>query len=70
MAAEKSTQPRPLSPAGIALMKPGDERTDTGENRGLRVTKAQGDHRFWYRYKDPVIGKQKASHRIVAIFLR
>ena len=51
MAAEKSTQPRPLSAAGIARMKPGDERADTGENRGLRVTKAQGDYRFWYRYK-------------------
>jgi len=43
-------------------MKPGDERSDTGENRGLRVTRAQGDHRFWYRYKDPVTGKQKALH--------
>jgi integrase len=62
MAAAKSTQPRPLSAAGISRMKPGDELADTGENRGLRVTRAQGDHRFWYRYKDPATGKQKALH--------
>lgn len=62
MATGKSTQPRPLSALGISRMKPGDERSDTGENRGLRVTRAQGDHRFWYRYKDQVTGKQKALH--------
>lgn len=62
MAAAKSTHPRPLSAVGISRMKPGDELADTGENRGLRVTRAQGDHRFWYRYKDPVTGKQKALH--------
>lgn len=62
MAIGKSTQPRALSAVGIARMKPGDELSDIGENRGLRVTRAQGDHRFWYRYKDPVTGKQKALH--------
>lgn len=62
MAAAKCTQPRPLSAVDISRMKPGDELADTSESRGLRVTRAQGDHRFWYQYKAPVTGKQKALH--------
>lgn len=60
MAADKST--RPLTALAVSRMKPGDERADTGENRGLRVTRTQGDHRYWYRFADPATGKQKALH--------
>jgi len=43
-------------------MKVGDELADTGENRGLRVTRTKGDHRYWYRFADPATGRQKALH--------
>lgn len=60
MAADKST--RPITALAVSRMKTGDELADTGEHRGLRVTRAQGDHRYWYRFTDPATGKQKALH--------
>jgi integrase len=43
-------------------MKCGDELADIGEYRGLRVSRTQGGHRFWYRFNDPASGKQRALH--------
>ena len=60
MAADKST--RPLTALAVSRMKVGDELADTGENRGLRVTRTKGDHRYWYRFSDPATGRQKALH--------
>ena len=62
MAVAKSTQPRPLSALAISRMKPGDELADIGEYRGLRVSRTQSGHRFWYRFNDPATGKQRALH--------
>ena len=69
MAADKST--RPLTALAVSRMKVGDELADTGENRGLRVTRTKGDHRYWYRFADPATGRQKVymegkSHSEVA----
>jgi integrase len=56
----KSTKQVPLTTFAIKHMKPGEELADSGEYRGLRVTRTLGGHRFWYRYNDPLTGKQKA----------
>lgn len=50
-----------LNHIAITRMKAGDELADSGEYRGLRVTRSQTDHRFWYRVTEPD-GKQRAVH--------
>lgn len=50
---------KPLSSKAVEMMKPGDKnKSDTGENRGLRVTcGASGIKTFFYRYTSPVTNK-------------
>lgn len=50
---------KPLSSREIATMKPADHtRSDTGENRGLRVSCGRsGIKTFFYRYRSPVTKK-------------
>lgn len=50
---------KPLSSKAIEMMKPGDKnKSDTGENRGLRVAcGASGIKTFFYRYTSPVTNK-------------
>lgn len=67
MAAEKST--RTLTALAVSRMKVGDELADTAENRGLRVTRTKGDHRYWYRFADPATGRQKALTRQQSVLL-
>jgi integrase len=58
MAAEQRS--KPLSAKAIESMKPNDPvKTDSGENRGLRVIcGATGKKTFFYRYNSPLTGKQ------------
>lgn len=54
-------QRKPLSSLAIEKMKPADkDKSDTGENSGLRVScGAQGVKTFFYRYTSPLNGKLK-----------
>jgi len=49
----KSDHSSPLTAVSIGALKPGETKSDTAENRGLRVTKLARDTRFWYRYSHP-----------------
>lgn len=57
MAAEQSN--KSLSYRAIEVMKPKDkDKSDTGENRGLRVTcGSSGTKTFFYRYTSPITNK-------------
>ncbi|MBS0588315.1 MAG: tyrosine-type recombinase/integrase [Proteobacteria bacterium] len=50
---------KPLSSREIATMKPGDNtKSDTGENRGLRIScSGSGTKTFFYRYRSPITKK-------------
>lgn len=50
---------KPLSSREIATMKPSDTtKSDTGENRGLRVScSGSGKKTFFYRYRSPITNK-------------
>ncbi len=50
---------KPLSARAVEVMKPGDkDRSDTGENSGLRIScGASGTKTFYYRYTSPATGK-------------
>ncbi|MGM7052573.1 tyrosine-type recombinase/integrase [Escherichia fergusonii] len=51
---------KPLTARGIDTMKLGMTLADTGENRGLRVTRGKmGICTFFYRYTSPITGKDK-----------
>lgn len=52
----RSGNQTPLSHRAIETMKPKDkDKSDTGENRGLRVTcGASGKKSFFYRYRSPI----------------
>ena len=57
MATAQST--KPLTARTVEVMKPGDkDKSDTGENMGLRVTcGATGVKTFFYRYTSPITKK-------------
>jgi integrase len=56
--AQKTNSTAPLTALAIERMGQGQTKSDSAENRGLRVTKLGRDVRYWYRYLHPHTGKK------------